>query len=386
CIVGVDNVLSLYYKPRSKDTIIVEVSEFNQHRGRILGEHFWKDIFKKIELTPDDKEKSSKLYLCPLGNYLELEKQRWKETKVDVAWFKGWNPNKNATVNMPYPKSKWCDIPDHHGIDEFCGKIPVSLFPEEEAARARAAKAKERVIPDNEASALTTPGAFRWGNAKEQGEKIPTARIRPTLDPASVPQPKQPIVRNYRKVDTVTTEQSMRDVLGPPPAPKHLPMDENGLPSLEWERFDWFDDMEDEDGDEEWRNQEPLNWEIVEEKPSASSVAPSDNGWNVGPSWGDDDDTPAPAPVPAASASKAPEKKPSPGSAPASKPQAWGKKQQPARNAWSTAGAGPKPSTPSSKTSNSDWPSANRGKAKAVSGSGTANRGRGAGRGAKARP
>ncbi|KAG8952825.1 hypothetical protein FRC04_003750 [Tulasnella sp. 424] len=206
---------------------------------------------------------------------------------------------------MPYPKSTWCDLPDHHGIDEFCGKIPVSLFPEEEAKRN---KPKEPVLPENELSALTTPGASGWNNAREEGKRIPNARVRPTLDPASVPQPKQPVARNYRKVDAVTTEQSMRAVLGPPPAPKPIALDENGLPNLKPEQFDWFEDVEDQDDGAEWRLQEPPNWEFsqvsIAEKPSPS-VNSSDIPWHVGPSW-DDDESEAPAPV--ASTSKTPER------------------------------------------------------------------------------
>ncbi|KIO19151.1 hypothetical protein M407DRAFT_31203 [Tulasnella calospora MUT 4182] len=305
CIVGVDNV--------SKDTIIVEISDFNRHQGRILGEHLWINVFKRIvritvycpistliefyandpwQQQVEDKQKSSKLYLCPLGDYLELEKQRWRETKVDPDWFeRRWNPNKNSMVNMPYPKTRWCGLPDHHGIDEFCSKIPLSLFPEEEAARA---KPREPVLPENELSALTTPGATGWNRARREGTRIPTARVRPALDPASRPQPQQPVARNYRKVEIVTTEQGMRAVLAPS-VPKHLTLDENGLPNLEPEHFNWFDEVEDEDAAAAWRQQEPPNWELRQlsmETQRLPVVAPSEN---AGPSW--DDESEASAPV-----------------------------------------------------------------------------------------
>ncbi|KIO23226.1 hypothetical protein M407DRAFT_27297 [Tulasnella calospora MUT 4182] len=342
------------------DTIIVELSEFNEHKGRILGEHFWINVFKKIQV--EDKQKSSKLYLCPLGNYLELEKQRWRETKVDPDWFKKpWNPNKNSMVNMPYPKTRWCDLPEHHGIDEFCGKIPVSLFPEEEAARA---KSEEQPMEKKELSAMTTPGAERWNTAKGEKTRIPTERVRPTIDPASRPQPKQPITRTYRKVETVTTEQSMRAVLVPP-MPKHLTLGENGLPNLEPEHFDWFEDVEDEDDAAEWRQQEPPNWELSQlsmEEQRSPAVAPSDNGWNEAPSW--DDESEAAGPV--ASSSNAPEQNPPPPSPPpAAKAQAWQRKSQPARNAWASAAGGPKskPSpAQSNKSSDTEWQTPGKGK------------------------
>ncbi|KAG8977080.1 hypothetical protein FRC05_002601 [Tulasnella sp. 425] len=265
---------------RSKDTIIVEIDDFNNHKGRILGEHLWINVFKNVHV--EDKQKSSKLFLCPLGNYLKLEQQRWREIKIKADWFKSWDPNRNTMVHMPYPKSNWCDLPDIHGIDEFCGKIPVSLFPEEEARRA---KPKESETSEKKLSAQTTPGALTWN------KRIPNTRVRPTLDPASVPQLKQPVIRNYRKVEVATTEQSMRAVLGPP-APKPIALDKNGLLNLKPEYFDWFQDVEDQDDAAGWRLQEPPNWELSQvsmaEQPS-TSVNACDNAWYEGPSWDDDE-------------------------------------------------------------------------------------------------
>ncbi|KAG9047901.1 hypothetical protein FS837_001230 [Tulasnella sp. UAMH 9824] len=354
------------------DTIIVEISEFNEHKGRILGEHLWINVFKRI--TPDDKQKSSKLYLCPLGNYHELEKQRWRETRVDPDWFKSpWNPNKNSMVNTPYPKSQWCDLPDHHGIDEFCSKIPVSLFPEKEA---ELAKPKEPLYKAPELSAITTPGAERWNTAREEGTRIPNERVRPALDPASRPQPKQPPARNYRKVATVTTEQSMRSVLVPPTAPKHLTLDENGLPNLEPEEFDWFEDVEEQDDAAQWRQQEAPTWEVSQlsiNEPRSPPIAQSDSGWNVGPSWDDDESVAA---APAASSSRPPEQSPppaspTPASSPAAKVQAWQRKSQPGGGAWASVAAGPKspvnnkPSpAPSSNSSETGWHTPGKGKGK----------------------
>ncbi|KAG8925298.1 hypothetical protein FRC01_010392 [Tulasnella sp. 417] len=204
---------------------------------------------------------------------------------------------------MPYPKTKWCDLPDHHGIDEFCSKIPLSLFPEEEAERA---KAKEPTLNENELSSLTTPGAAGWNTAKGNRKSIPNERVRPALDPASRPLPKQPVTRTYRKVDAVTTEQSMRAVLEVPSVPKHLELGPNGLPNLQPEKFDWFEDVEDEDDAAGWRQQEAPDWELSQqsmEEQRSPVVAPSDVPWNnVGASWDDE----SVAPEPEASSSRAP--------------------------------------------------------------------------------
>ncbi|KAG8897978.1 hypothetical protein FRC00_003581, partial [Tulasnella sp. 408] len=126
----------------------------------------------------------------------------------------------------------------------------------------------------------------------------------------------------------------MRSVLVPPTVPNHLKLDENGLPNLEPEQFNWADDVEEQDDAAEWRQQEAPTWDVSQlsiDEQRSPVVAQSDGGWNMGPSW-DDEESETAAPV--ASSSQPPQQSPppvspTPASPPAAKVQAWQRKAQP---------------------------------------------------------
>ncbi|KDQ56335.1 hypothetical protein JAAARDRAFT_59227 [Jaapia argillacea MUCL 33604] len=130
CITKPQNLWAIYHKPSARNMIIIEVARNFQGFRELLGEHKWSQFLRNP--SDDEKTKSSKIFYCTLGSGREVQKEGWKKTDIQDAWFtRGWTPI-NKIIEHPYPLSSRCDPPTEDITNKpFCRPLPVALFPPE---------------------------------------------------------------------------------------------------------------------------------------------------------------------------------------------------------------------------------------------------------------
>ncbi|KAG8928577.1 hypothetical protein FRC02_006728 [Tulasnella sp. 418] len=155
CICGQDDILSIYYRPKSPNTVVIEITGNSKHFRRLLGAHKWKDCFKMLRET--EKDMFSKIYFSTFSTHRHLEKLGWKLVEIQESWFKKLNPQKDAQIKYPYPESTYCEVPTPEEASSYdlFRPLPVEHFPQ-----ATLREAAMTVLP------APTVGSHAWSSQR----------------------------------------------------------------------------------------------------------------------------------------------------------------------------------------------------------------------------
>ncbi|KAG8900138.1 hypothetical protein FRB99_006212 [Tulasnella sp. 403] len=221
CIVGTDNVFSIYYKPKSHTTVIVEIYDYDRFKHKLLGAHRWDDTFKI--------------------------------------------------------QTRWCKLTDE--TSELCLPNPIIFFPEVAACYHSMTHEQVQIV-----SSMTTPGTSDWQEAKEGGLAIPNVRVKAQKLAPPAPKPIQEpnsSGSSRKKMDFIDVD-AMHAVLGPPIFDT-LPNPDAALATLSW--ADQMDidavgpcEEESEFANTSWGSKPPLKACKEESQPAWSPATPRDQG------------------------------------------------------------------------------------------------------------
>ncbi|TFK78642.1 hypothetical protein K466DRAFT_606790 [Polyporus arcularius HHB13444] len=127
CVIGEENLLAFYHKPKSPNVVIIEVSKEGFNLRRLLGKHRWSEMLKKP--NKEEAAQVSSVFPCKKNTGWSLEKIRWLRRDVESSWFKNWSPADDKTFTYPYPDSYFCDPPaeDVTGT-RLCCPLPREMF------------------------------------------------------------------------------------------------------------------------------------------------------------------------------------------------------------------------------------------------------------------